>query len=102
MGHLDRMVYGGLKNRKRDMEVKGGNLGYKLLKERESLYVTVVDALEKAVLKRRKEFQRLWVKYVKVSRTIEGLQHQENCRLQDLESKIFKAIFFEKFIRAFF
>ena len=56
-------------------------------KERDSLYTTVLDAFEKLTVKRRNEFRRLWVKYIKVSRTIENLQHKENYRLRDLEKK---------------
>lgn len=57
--------------------------------ERESkiLYTTVKDAFEKLTNKRRSEFQRLWVKYTKVSRTISNLQHKENHRLRNLEEK---------------
>jgi len=66
---------------------KAKNLTIEQEKERQSLYNTVLDSFEKLVIKRRNEFQRLWVKYIKVSRTIENLQHKENYRLKDLERK---------------
>lgn len=76
-----------LRNRKQEFTHKALKIRKEHEKERDSLYTTVLDAFEKLMVKRRREFQRLWVKYVKVTRTIENLQHKENYRLKDLERK---------------
>lgn len=64
------------------------NMRKKLKKERNVLLVMITDSIKKAINKRRAEFKKLWVKYTKVTRSIENLQHKENCRLRYLESKL--------------
>lgn len=58
-------------------------------KEKDMLLYTILRAYEKMINRKKKEFDRLWVKYLKVKRIIENLHHQENCRLKELESKFF-------------
>lgn len=70
-----------------DMRKQMHHLKLQLEKERKHLLTMVTDAIKKAMNKRRAEFKKLWVKYTKVSRSIENLQHKENCRLSYLESK---------------
>lgn len=86
----DTSLQENIKKRKKNMNSKENHLQYQLIKEREGLYIAVIDALEKAVLQRRKEFHRLWTKYVKVSRCIDNLQQKENFRLKNLESIFLK------------
>ena len=76
-----------LRTRKQQFEHKGLQLKQQHEKERNTLYMTVVDGFEKLMTMRRKEFHRLWIKYIKITRTIENLQHKENFRLRDLEDK---------------
>lgn len=76
-----------LRTRKKQFNHKALKIRKQHEKERESLYTTVLDSFEKLVRKRRKEFQKLWIKYIKITRTIENLQHKENYRLKDLEKK---------------
>lgn len=76
-----------LRSRKLQFEGKAVKLKIQHSKEKDSLYTTVLDGFDKLIRKRREEFHRMWVKYTKVSRTIENLQHKENYRLKDLEAK---------------
>jgi len=62
----------------------------KFEKEKKMLLITIKDVINKVISKRRVEFKRLWLKYVKISRSIENLQHKENCRLRYLERKKIK------------
>ena len=73
--------------RNQHLTAKNLHLKQEHSKESENLYTVVKDAFDKLSNKRRSEFQRLWVKYTKVSRTISNLQHKENYRLKNLEAK---------------
>ena len=59
----------------------------KFVREKELLLVAIKDTINKIIAKRRAEFKKLWLKYIKISRSIENLQHKENCRLRYLERK---------------
>lgn len=77
-----------------DMRRQLHHLKLQLEKEKKQLLTMVTDAIKKAMNKRRAEFKKLWVKYTKVSRSIENLQHKENCRLSYLESEYFHFSYF--------
>jgi hypothetical protein len=62
-----------LLTRNQHLTAKNLHLKKQLEKDSEILYTTVKDAFDKLTNKRRSEFQRLWVKYIKVSRTISNL-----------------------------
>jgi len=47
----------------------------------------IEDAFNRLCIKRKSEFELLWIKYEKISKSIQNLQHKENFRLNHLEGK---------------
>lgn len=88
------MIEKTIKKRKRKIKHQQELDENKKVKEREALLYIILRVLEKTGNRRKKEFEKLWVKYTKVKRIIENLHHQENCRMRDLESKIDPIYFF--------
>lgn len=65
-----------------------------LEKEYRFLFFHIEDLFLKFMLKRRKNFKKLWLKYIKVKRTIDSLHTKEKYQLKILESK--KKIIFRR------
>lgn len=78
-----------IKKRRRKIEHKQDIDSKRKEREKDLLLYTILRVFEKVAGRRKKDFEKLWVKYIKVKRIIENLHHQEKCRLRDLESKIF-------------
>lgn len=75
-----------IKKRKRKIEHKQDIDLKRKEREKDMLLYTILRAFERLAGRRQKDFERLWVKYIKVKRIIENLHHQEKFRLRDLES----------------
>ena len=72
IAHINRMMIQAKKILKQEVDI---------------LNMNILDAINNLIAKRRTEFELLWIKYQKICKTIENLQHKENFRLNQLEGE---------------
>jgi len=84
-----------LQRRRKKIQGKEKKMKFKLKQKKERLFNSIMRVFKKLIKSRRKEFEKLWARYNKISRTLENLQHHEYHRLKQLESKVEKIYFFK-------